>query len=255
MNENENLVTENVAENAETPAEQTPAAKTFTQEEVDQIVGKRVARRERTLRREYDRKYGALEKVLKAGTGKETVDEMTDTFSQFYESKGVEIPREPEYSPEDINTLAKAEAEEFIKGGYDDVVEEVDRLTGIGADKMTPREKALFEVLANHRNTAERNRELEAVGITEEVYNSKEYQDFARQFTKDVPVSKVYELYQKTQPQKEIKPMGSMKNTNSADNGVKEYYSPEEARKFTKADYDKNPALYDAVVKSMSKWR
>jgi hypothetical protein len=49
--------------------------------------------------------------------------------------------------------------------------------------------------------------------------------------------------------------MGSMKNTDTGENGVKDYYSFEEASKFTKAEFDKNPALYDAVVKSMSKWR
>lgn len=45
-----------------------------------------------------------------------------------------------------------------------------------------------------------------------------------------------------------------MKNNDSADNGVKDYYSPEEARRFTRADLDKNPALMAAIEKSMPKW-
>ena len=61
-------------------------------------------------------------------------------------------------------------------------------------------------------------------------------------------------MYQKMQPKKEIKPMGSMKNTPSEDKGVKEFYSFEEAKTFTKADFDKNPALYEAVKKSMTQW-
>ena len=38
------------------------------------------------------------------------------------------------------------------------------------------------------------------------------------------------------------------------DNGVKEFYTYDEAIKFTKADFDKNPELYKAVENSMSKW-
>jgi hypothetical protein len=49
--------------------------------------------------------------------------------------------------------------------------------------------------------------------------------------------------------------MGSMKTNTSEDNGVKDFYSYEEAKKFTKADFDKNPELFKAVEASMSKWR
>ena len=252
MFENENLVTD-VTENAEQTAEQTP--KTFTQEEVDAIVGKRIARREAKIRKEYDRKYGALENVLRAGTGKESVEDMTDTFSKFYESKGIKINKEPKYSAKDLETLAKAEANEFISAGFEDVVEETDRLAAIGVDKMNAREKALFKKLAEYRANTEKNNELSAIGITKEVYDSAEFKEFSSQFNSNVPISKVYDLYKQTQPKKEHKTMGSMKNTDSADSGVKEYYSPEEAKRFTKKDFDNNPALFAAVEKSMQKWK
>ena len=252
MTENENLVTE-VTENVEQTTEQTP--KTYTQEEVDAIVGKRLARQEARIKKDYNRKYGPLEDVIRAGTGMQNVEEMTEGFAKFYEGKGLKIRKEPEYSAKDLETLAKAEADEIIRGGYEDVVDEVDRLTSIGADKMSAREKALFKVLAEHRATAERNNELSAIGITEEVYNSAEFKEFSSQFNSNVPISKVYDLYQKTQPKKEHKTMGSMKNTDSADNGVKEYYSPEEAKRFTKKDFDSNPALFAAVEKSMQRWK
>jgi hypothetical protein len=48
--------------------------------------------------------------------------------------------------------------------------------------------------------------------------------------------------------------MGSMKNKTSEENTVKEFYSRDEALKFTKKDYDKNPALFAAVKRSMPKW-
>ena len=251
MNENENLVTE-VTENAEQTAEQTP--KSYTDEEVNAIVGKRLARQEAKIRKEYDRKYGRLTDVLKAGTGKESVDEMTDTFEKFYESKGIKINKPQEYSARDLETLAKADASEFISAGYEDVVDEVDRLAEIGVENMTAREKAMFKVLAEHRQNAERAQELTKIGVGEDVLNSPDFKEFQRMFREDTPISKVYEQYTKSQPKKEIKTMGSMKSQ-SADKGVKEYYSFEEASKFTKKDFDNNPDLLRAVEASMQKWR
>jgi hypothetical protein len=251
MNENENLVTEQVTENTEQTAEQTP--KTYTQEEVNEIVGKRIARKEAKIRKEYDRKYGDLENVLKAGTGKDSVEEMTDTFKQFYQKKGITIPQKPTYSAQDIEVLARADAEEIIRSGFDEVVEEVDRLAQIGAD-MTPREKALFKTLAEHRQSTERGNELSQIGVTEDVYNSKEFKDFASKFNANIPVKDVFDIYRKTQPQKEFKTMGSMKNSTSDDGTVKDFYTRDEALKFTKADFDKNPALFKAVEASMLKW-
>ena len=253
MDNMENLVTEQVTENVEQTTEQTP--KTYTQEEVDAIVGKRIARKEAKIRKEYDRKYGDLTEVLQAGTGKQNVEEMTDAFRQFYAKKGLQIPQKPTYSEQDIEILAKAEADEIIRGGYDDVVEEVERLTEVGFENMTAREKRVFKTLAEHRQSAERGRELGKLGVTEDVYNSKEFNDFASNFKSNIPIRDIYNLYTKTQPKKEIKTMGSMKSNPGSDSGVKEFYSVEEARKFSKEDYDKNPALYEAVQRSMQKWK
>ena len=48
--------------------------------------------------------------------------------------------------------------------------------------------------------------------------------------------------------------MGSMKNATSTDSGVKDFYTRDEALKFTRKDYDKNPELFKAVERSMLKW-
>jgi hypothetical protein len=255
MENNENFVAEQAAENVEQTTEQTP--KTYTQEEVDAIVGKRNARTEAKIRKEYERKYSGLTDVLKAGTGKESVEEMTDTFQKFYASKGIQMPQKPSYSAKDIEVLARAEAEEFISAGYEDVVEEVDRLAALGVENMTAREKAVFKTLAEHRQNAERGRELSKLGVTEDVYASKEFKDFMGKFNSNTSVTDIYDIYKKTQPKKEIHTMGSMKNNNSGDAVVKDYYSPEEAKRFTQKDFDKTPGLFEAVVKSMQsgKWR
>ena len=256
MNENENLVTEQVAENVEQTTEETP--KTYTEAEfnakLDEVLGKKLARREAKIRKEYDRKYGNLEEVLRAGTGKESVEEMTDTFTKFYESKGITLPKEPSYTDKDIEVLARAEANDIINAGFEDVVDEVDRLTELGAENMTAREKAYFKVLAEHRQNTERQNELAKIGVTDDVYNSREFQDFAGMFKSNVPIAEIYKQYTKTQPKKDIKPMGSMKNSTSNDSAVKDFYTRDEALKFTKSDFDKNPALFKAVQESMLKW-
>ena len=181
-------------------------------------------------------------------------EEITDTFTNFYRGKGVILPEKPSYSDKDIEVLARAEAKEIIESGYEDVVEEVDRLAELGVEKMTAREKAYFKVLAEHRQKTEKQNELAKIGVTDDVYNSQEFQEFAGKFNPKTPIAEIYNLYNKTQPKKEIKPMGSMKNSTSDDNTVKDFYTRDEALKFTKADFDKNPALYKAVTESMLKW-
>ena len=258
MENNENFVTEEVteevieevAENVEQTTEQTqPAEKTYTQAEVDAIVGKRLARQEARIRKDNDRKYGGLVEVLKTGTGKEDVGEITDTFRQFYEKKGVKFREQPSYTDQDIEVLAKADAKSVIDAGYDEVVDEVNRLTQIGAENMTPRERAVFIALAEHRQAAERSRELSQIGVTEDVYNSQEFKDFAGKFNHDTPITDIYDIYRKTKPKKEIRTMGSMKQTQ--DEGVKDYYSPEEIERLTEEDLD-DPRVWEAVRRSMT---
>ncbi len=255
MNGNENLVTEQVAENVEQTTEQTP--KTFTQEEVDamikekldQVLPGKIARKEAKIRKEYEQKYGDLEGVLKAGTGKESVEEVTDALKKHYASKGVQFPQNNGYSPRDIEALAKADAAEIISGGFDEVVEEVDRLSGIGIDKMTARERAVFKTLAEHRQSEERSRALTKLGVTADTYNSKEFQDFATQFNRTTPIEKVYEIFQKTQPKKNYQTMGSMQQ--GPVSVTKDYYTPEEIERLTEEDLD-DPKVWEAVRRSMT---
>ena len=252
MNENENLVVE-TTENVEQPTEQTPQEKTYTKAEVDAIVGKRLARD----RQKAEREYGDLMDVLQAGTGKQTksVKEMTESLRDFYSKNGVKMPSKADYSARDIEVLARQDAQDIIDLGYEDVVEEVDRLSEKGVANMTAREKALFKTLAEHRQAFERGQELSEIGVTEDVYGSKDFQDFASKFNSSTPIKDIYDIYNRTQPKKEFKTMGSMKQTAQTNSGVKEYYSMEEAKKFSRKDLDENPALYEAIKRSMLKWK
>jgi len=81
-----------------------------------------------------------------------------------------------------------------------------------------------------------------------------EFMNFAGKFHADTPAQEVLHLYRKLQPEKKYMNMGSMKHTAGDRGGVKEFYSFEEASRFTKQDFDRSPALYKAVRESMTKW-
>lgn len=281
MYEDENLAledAENVEEvateqmtGAEEPAEGNPNAaegatagngqepeKIYTEEEfnrkLDEVLSRKIARSNARIRKDYERKYGQLETVLRAGTGKDDVGEITADFRQFYEGRGVRIPEPGAYSQRDMEVLAQAEADEVIKSGLDDVIEEVDRLAGVGAANMTPREKLVFTALAGYRQKAERANELAKLGVSKEVYSGREFTEFAGKFNPDTPVAEIYEMYSKLRPKKETKTMGSMRNAGPKETGVKDFYTRDEALKFTKKDFDRNPELFKAVERSMRKW-
>lgn len=260
--ENENLVNE--TENVELPTEEVVVAeevieqpKTYTEEElnarVDELLAKKIARKEARIRKEYDKKYGKLENVLKAGTGENDLNTITNTLSDFYAKKGIKMPTEPTYSESDMKVLAKAEADSIIASGFDEVVEEVDRLAALG-DDMSPRDKLLFVNLAEYRRSEQDRKDLAKIGVSEAALEDNEFIEFASKLNPNMSTKEKYEMYTQYKPKPKVETMGSMKNNTSKDTGVKDFYSRDEAMKFTKKDFDKNPALFKAVEQSMLKW-
>lgn len=263
MENNENFVieeeitenTEQTAEETQVPPQEQPPAKTYTQEEVDAIVGRKKARWEAKHRRETEREngdYRELVETLRAGTGRENASakELNEDFSAYY-SKSGKINKNPShsYSERDIEVLAKAEVEDIISAGYDEVVEEVDRLANLDESRMTAKDKAVFKALAEYRQKAERDKELSKIGVTADVYESKEFKDFASKFNSNTPITDIYDIYNKTQPKKEFKTAGSMKQTQNE--GVKDYYTPEEIERLTEEELD-DPRVWEAVRRSMT---
>ncbi len=218
-------------------------------EEYDRKLDKKVSRREAKIRKEYERKYGDLENVLRAGSGKETVEELTETFTDFYTKNGVDIPQRPQYNAQDIEILARHEADEIIKGGLEDVIEEVDRLAQIGVANMDERERAMFQRLANYRQSTERSNELEKIGVTKDVYESQDFKDFASKFNPSTPITDIYNIYNSTKPKKEIHTMGSI--TSNRGKEQKEFYTEDEISRLTEDDLD-NPQVWEAVRRSMT---
>lgn len=243
--------TEEVENKPEETLSTEPVEKTYTKAELTEKIDNAVRRREAKLRREFEEKYSRVENVLNAGLGTSNIEEATDRLTDFYKQKGINIPSEPRYSERDIEVLANAEANDIISSGFEEVVEEVDRLAEKGVDNMTPREKMLFKKLAEHRQTQERVKELASIGVKEDVLSSTDFQNYASNFKDSVPIKTVYEMWAKTQPTPKVEQIGSMKNL--APSKVKDYYTPDEARRLTSKDLD-NPEVMAAVEKSMQIW-
>ena len=268
--ENENLVTdvtENVEQTTEEMQEEVQTESEvqdtvqnveqptmFTKEQVDEMIAKKLARKENKIRREYEDKYSRLETVLNTGLGTSNVEEATEKLSGFYTQKGIKIPEAPKYSDRDIKILANAEANDIISGGYDEIVEEVDRMANIGADNMSEMQKQVYLKLAEERTRLEQERDLASIGVGSDAIESKEFKDFASKLNPNLSLKEKYEMYTQFNPKPKGKPIGSMKGSLSNDNGVKDFYTYEESLQFSKDDLDRNPELYQALLKSMLKW-
>lgn len=262
FDENENLVTDEVTENVEITTEETQGQvteevkepeKLYSEEDlnkrINELLPKKLARREAKIRKEYENKYGNVENVLKSGLGVETIEEATNQLTDFYTKKGITIPQTPTYSERDMQVLAKAEADEIIASGFDEVVEEVDRLAAIGFDNMTAREKEVFQKLAEYRQTTEHQKELAKIGLKEDFYNSEEFKSFASKFNSNTPIKDIYDLYVKTQPKPKYEQVGSMKNAQI--DKIKDFYSEEDIARLTDDDLD-DPQVWEAVRRSMT---
>ncbi|MFR8115697.1 MAG: hypothetical protein ACLVAK_01610 [Clostridia bacterium] len=254
----ENVEGANIATNAdntnvsEFANKETAKEKMFTQEQVNKIVQERVRR----AKNDDEAKYRELQNVLNAGLGTNSVEESTEKLKQFYKEQGVNIPELPQYDERDVETLAKSDASRIIDCGYDEIVDVVDQLASKGVDKMTTREKYLFRELANERKNQEAIKELKSIGVGDEILTDSDFKDFANKFDPSRTTTKeIYEMYKKMLPPKEApKPIASMKNSDSSADVIKDFYTKDEASKFTRADFDKNPKLFKAVCDSMSRW-
>ena len=228
--------------------------KTFTQEEVDAIVQKRLARKERDFQKELS-KYKSTEEVLKTGLGATDISDAEDKLREFYEEQGIKLPErvKPGLTEHQLELLAKDDAQEIIDSG--DAEEEASKLAAKGWANMNQQERVIFNTLFDHINHEKQINELRNIGVKSDILDSKEFKDFASKFNTNTSIVDIYDLYSKSHKEsKTAEKMGSMKSTSTQDNGVKDFYSREEALKFTKEDLDKNPDLYKAIERSMYKW-
>lgn len=260
MEEKENLVTD-VTENTEETVEETVVPELKYSEEdfnnkLDEVLPKKLARREAKIRKEYEKKYGQLENVLKAGLNVNNIEEATEQLTNFYTQRGTEIPTyHSEYSDRDLEILAQGDYEDIINGStFKEIEEEANRLADIGLDNMTGREKLTFQKLGKYLTEEKSKKELAAMGVDDSLLKDADFNEFASNLNPSLSIKDKYELYKKYRPMPKVEPIGSMKANTGNETGVKEFYTYEEASQFTREDFDKNPELFKAVERSMTKW-
>lgn len=270
-NETENVETETTEEiqeevNTEAPeteVEETEVeeteVKTFTQEQLDAIIADRVRRERNTssrseanIRREYEERLADIENIIKAGFGTNNLDEGLTRITELCKNKGITIPeRKSSFSQSDIEVLANHAANEIIADGYDAVDLELKKLANKGVDRMTSREKLIFEKLNSTKKVMDSEKELASIGVKPEILQSKEFKDFADKFTgSKFSMKEVYEMYARdNKPKPKAKPIGSMVNNNPGQE--KSFISEAEYDKMTEREIEEN---MDLIRKSMQKW-
>ena len=245
--------TEPTTEEVETTEPVSEPVKTYTDAEVDEIVKKKLHRQEQKLNKEFNKQlssYKRAEEVLNAGLGTSNIEEATNNLTNFYKEKGIKIPEAHEVRTDhEIEVLAKDDANTIIESGYEDIVEEVDRLAEIGIDNMSKRDKIMFQILADERTKLENERELAELGVPKEEVETDEFKAYSKKLNPSLSLKEKYEMYSQTKPKKIENKMGSMKS--GATSTVKDYYTEEEISRLTEEDLN-NPQVWEAVRKSMT---
>lgn len=231
--------------------EEQPKGRFYTDEEVNSIVDKRVARKMRKYEKQMA-EYEDTENVLKSALEVDNISDANKKLRNYYQEQGYELPeRKSSYSERELNILAKAEADEIIEEGYDSMIEEANRLAKIGYQNLNQKEKLIFMTLGDELDKQNDTRELKKIGVNEELLKNSDFIEFRNMFDKKTPIDKVYGLYKNQQPKPKVELPGSMKNTSVKEE--KEYLTPEEVVALTPEDWEK-PGMWEKVRKSQLKW-
>ena len=225
-----------------------------TEEQIEQRLIRDRISRERKQNKELA-KYRQLENVIKAGLGVDNLDDAIGKTSEFYKEQGVNIPEFKDlYSERDEKILAKADAQEIIDLGKEEMEAEANRIASIPEAKRSLREKTIFNTLCQELISLRDVDELKSKGYKTDILQTKEFSDFRNQFNVNTPISKIVEMYNKMNGQVVEQPRspGSAKSTKTVKK-IKDYYSPEDFDKLTDEDL-RNPKIMEIVDKSRLQW-
>lgn len=235
--------------NDETVEEEKKDVKTFTQEEVDAIVQKRLARKDRDYQKELS-KYKSAEEVLKAGLGATDINDAEEKLRDYWTEQGMKLPEKikPGLTKHQLEVLAKDEAKEIIDSGDADA--EASKLAIKGWDNMNPQEKVVFATLMDHIDHEKKISELKTIGVKADILDSNEFKDFASKFNQKTSIKDIYELYSKSHKEpKQVKKIGDI--TNSTPDTTKTHYTDEEISRLTPEQLD-DDKVWEAVRRSMT---
>lgn len=227
------------------------------QEEFNHTMQTRLARQKDKFQRETEEKYSRVENLLNAGVGGKDINENADLLEKMLKEQGIDIPSQskPKYSQKEVEILAKAEADSIIEAGYEEIVEETDRLLKLGYDNMTDRDKIIFKKLANVRKTEEDKKEVRKLGLGDDFLKDEEFGKFIKEFEipDTMPFSKKFELFQKTKKEnkEKVSDPGSLRNNDSK--VEKDTFTSEEVDKLTEEQWN-DPKIMAKVRRSMQTW-
>ena len=260
-NETENVETQTTEENvdgieltdttesAKPVEEEKEEVKTFTQEEVDAIVQKRLARKEKDYQRELS-KYKSTEEVLKKGLNATDISDAETKLRSFWKDEGIDLPDpvKPGLTDSEIKILAKAEADDIIDSGDAEV--EANKLASKGYENMNSREREIFNTLAEHLTKEKKIQELKSIGVKSDLLDSKDFKEFASKFNQKTSIKDVYELYKQTHKEaKAIKKIGDL--TSPTPDTAKTNYTDDEINRLTSEQLD-DDKVWEAVRRSMT---
>ena len=253
----------------EEEVEESVKEKTYTEEEMKAEVEKNIKWRLARAERENAKKlqeYEDIVNTLRAGMGKKdgNVQDLNKDLRKFYKEQGIEIPETVSrgLSEREEKILAKAEAEEIINGGEDYINQIAKEIYNIPVEMRTVRQKAIFEQLGKHVVQEKAKSQLKEKGVDVTILEDNSFKQFASKFTAQTSIADIYDMYQKVNakevvetPKRERPASTGSTKTVAKTNTVKEYYTEEEASKFTQKELMANPELLRAIEDSMSKWK
>lgn len=249
--EEETLVDDS-SQSGEEIKEEEPQGKFYTDEEfnkaVNEVADRRVARKMRKFERELD-KYKDTENVLKSQLGGENIDEINTNLRNLYENEGVQLPSR--YVSEDkgyIEYLATQDSDDVIAEGYDAIKSEANRLATIGYDNLNSKDKIVFTKLCDALDNEEDKRTLKSLNVDTKILEDNDFISYRQQFNRNVPISKIYEMYSGIKETK-INTPGDLSNNSTVE---KEYFTDEEINALTMEDLD-DPAIWDKLRKTQTK--
>lgn len=273
MNENEIVLDEEeVIEVNQDNAEEVENSdvKTYTEEEVEQIKANLKKEYDDNSQKIFDNRWARekekfekenaplfqIEDVLKGQLGATDRNDLVKKLGDFYQ---VDINNaSPKLTERQERILAKADAEDIKSLGMNEMVSEANRIASIPQEQRTVRENIIFGELASEI-TEQKNRSLlKEKGYDLAILEDNEFKDFRNKLNYRTSIAEAVDMYNAIKgktAQKPVKPAsaGSTKS-NITQNQVKDFYTREESLQYSKADFDKNPDLWQAMLNSMPKW-
>lgn len=230
--------------------------KTYSQEEVDEMVKNIHAQNQKAWDKRWGRekskmeegfsKYKEASELIMKQTGANSID---DLLNNAYQQYGVERPVTAR-NAKDEERLGKLDAQDVLELDYEEIVEEANLLASIS--ERTPREEAKFMELGKYLTEKQKqdklSKEIKENGFDEGVIQSDDFKNFASKFNENTSLKDIMDIYSSTkQPKAKPFSAGSAKGT-----GVKEeseFFTEEEFRNLTAEDL-KNPNIYRKAMQS-----